>query len=470
MTHDQPPDFLDNSVRRGLILDPAEAKQRQGLKRYRLNVIQIPALRIFGVFLLLILVALNNYYLDIFSWPTLLRFTTLMTVYALASWGILYLFYTKCKKLDLGFFFLTSDIVFLALAIYYSGGERSLLFFLMMIRVADMANTSFKRVIFFSHVSLFVYIGLLLYLVGLEQRELNWSMEIFKCCCIYFANLYISMTAKTAEKLRNLTRESLALARDLIDQSRKRTEELREAMVRAEAASIAKNQFLANMSHEIRTPLNGIVGMTDLMLDSPLNREQKEDLEIIRQSAFSLSALLTDLLELANLESEAAAPDETAFQLKEILSQAAAPYRPKIVEKGLVFSYFVNPEIPATLMGSPNRLNLILTKLIDNAVKFTKKGEITLRVETNGETDAGMLLHFKLTDTGIGIPVSKHELIFQPFAQIDASSTRKYGGSGVGLALSERLASMMGGQVWLESEAGKGSTFHFTARFKPHSQ
>jgi PAS domain S-box-containing protein len=264
-----------------------------------------------------------------------------------------------------------------------------------------------------------------------------------------------------------------AAAHDVTDSKRLEIE-LRLAKDAAEAANRAKSEFLANVSHEVRTPMNAIMGMTDLVLETPLTGEQKRFLTTVRESADSLLGVLNDILDFAKIESGRLDIEETPFGLRDVVEGTATALAERAHRKGLELACHLTPEVPDMLVGDPGRLRQILVNLIGNAIKFTSRGEVVVRVsvESAGEHDA--TLHFSVADTGIGIPLEKQKVIFEPFRQADASVTREYGGTGLGLAISSQLAARMNGRVWAESETGKGSIFHFTARLgvakgvKPH--
>jgi signal transduction histidine kinase/CheY-like chemotaxis protein/HPt (histidine-containing phosphotransfer) domain-containing protein len=441
-------------------LEPAEAERQKERRMRQLLVRVVPAVRVAGFAVLVGLIALHQRFIsDQFSWGELLRVAAIMEGYALAAWLALAVFNDHPRTRHLSLVFLFADILVATFAIYVTGGDRSWLFVILAFRPADIPiPLSRKQVLAFVHACVGSYVAMLLYLAGVEGRDIAWPAALVKAAILYYANGYLALVFRTGERQRRQTADAVRLARSLIPQ-------LEEARKAAEAANRAKSEFLARITHELRTPLNGIIVTAHLMRGTELTPQQRQYMATTDAAATALMATINDVLSLSKIEAGKLVLERTTFGLRAALAMSVAALASEAQRKGLELTSLVLPDVPDRLLGDPNHLRQILLNLGGNAIKFTERGGVHVGVTLGQVTDDFIEIQFSVSDTGIGIAADKQAMIFEPFAQADDFTTRRYGGTGLGLAISAQLVRLMDGRLSVESTPGQGSRFTFTAQF-----
>ncbi|HEX7833689.1 MAG TPA: ATP-binding protein [Thermoanaerobaculia bacterium] len=428
-------------------IDPLEIEARRRERRWRLGAIELPLVRIAGTVFLSLAVYVHNVY--ILPTPTLHGWaaTTLVAVgWAAITWAALAFFLRREPPIDLTIVALTGDLVIWTYAIYHAGADSSWLFFILLLRVADQTQTTFRRALGFALFAVLCYASMIGWVMAVDHRAIPTGVELAKVAFLLLGGFYIALAARTAERRRAQLTDAVRVSRDLI-------RKLEDASARAEEASAAKSEFVANVSHEMRTPLQAIIGILQLSIEDEASEASMRRLDTARRSAETLLSMIDDVLDFARIEARKLDLEPVYFELRRTIAETMKSLGVIAASKKLTLSYIVQTDVPEVVWGDAVRLRQILVNLVGNAIKFTHDGEIAVHVQPDAKG-----IRFEVRDTGVGIAPAVRQRIFEPFTQADS---RRTSGAGLGLSIVVRLLEAMGGSVQVASQPGTGSVFSF---------
>jgi len=449
-------------------LDEAALAQRRAASVRRLNTVQIPAMRAIGFAILCTIAVLQDWRGNTgsFPQPELVWLIAANLAYAAAAYVALRFGYGHSGRVNLSLLLFHLDVLVWLVNLHHL--EQSQLFFayFLLVRVVDQVGDGFRRALYFCHVVTAAYLAYSVW-VSLHQPPPSlWPDRLGITVTMYLLGIYLAITGLVTERLRNRTRQAVRTARALVESLKQKADaleaqatELDHARQQAEQANLAKSQFLAVTSHEIRTPMNGILGAAELLMATPLSATQQRYVQIAHRSATALLALIDDVLDLSRIEAGKLALNATSVDLRALVADALDLVAMTVRDKPVRLTSQVAAQVPPRVSADPLRLRQMLVNLLHNAVKFTDQGTVDLQLTVLAETPQSLRLRFSVLDTGIGIPADKVTSIFDAFTQADGSTTRRHGGSGLGLTIVRQLADLMGGQVQVESKIGVGSHF-----------